>query len=270
VHTLALANLSRAFPEPFALSPTDTPGLDKLASDDPYAAARLLLHDRWEPLNARLSGGLVACTPARDLVLVTGADDADALAAMRREAATRPPRRPTRSRPSSCAGLLPAGKCRGRADFDGLVPSLGREPFSPRRHYVSRDEASVRLDGNPCSSSAPAAEALASAGAGRSLTRRKATTSERPVGHETDEELVAGALGGERACFDQLVMRHGRSLCRFVAAYLGRRTAHLAEDVTQDAFVAAYTSLSSFRGKSTNQDVALRRGAKHLPSRAAA
>jgi hypothetical protein len=50
------------------------------------------------------------------------------------------------------------------------------------------------------------------------LTRRKATTSERPVGHETDEELVAGALGGERACFDQLVMRHGRSLCRFVAA----------------------------------------------------
>jgi uncharacterized protein YtpQ (UPF0354 family) len=87
VHTLALANLSRAVPEPFALSPTDTPGLDKLASDDPYAAARLLLHDRWEPLNARLSGGLVACTPARDLVLVTGADDADALAAMRRMAA---------------------------------------------------------------------------------------------------------------------------------------------------------------------------------------
>jgi RNA polymerase sigma-70 factor (ECF subfamily) len=66
----------------------------------------------------------------------------------------------------------------------------------------------------------------------------------------SDEDLVAGFLAGDQTCFDRIVARYRRSLCRFARAYLGK-AGHLAEDVAQEALVAAYRSIRSFVGRSS-------------------
>jgi len=62
----------------------------------------------------------------------------------------------------------------------------------------------------------------------------------------TDSSLLARCRGGDRHAFDELVIRH------YAAAYQTARAisrSHFdAEDAVQDAFVQAYTRLSSFRG----------------------
>ena len=65
-----------------------------------------------------------------------------------------------------------------------------------------------------------------------------------------DPALVAGFLGGDEGCFDRIVERYKRPLCRFARSYLGP-AAHLAEDVVQETLVAAYRSLPSFEGRSS-------------------
>jgi RNA polymerase sigma-70 factor (ECF subfamily) len=62
----------------------------------------------------------------------------------------------------------------------------------------------------------------------------------------TDGELVARARQGDPAAFGELVDRHRSAVYRAARAALGSHAD--AEDAAQDAFLAAYRRLESFRG----------------------
>ncbi len=62
----------------------------------------------------------------------------------------------------------------------------------------------------------------------------------------TDPELVERARQGDSAAFGALVDRHRTPVLRAALAALGSRDE--AEEVAQDAFVAAFRSLGGFRG----------------------
>jgi RNA polymerase sigma-70 factor (ECF subfamily) len=66
-----------------------------------------------------------------------------------------------------------------------------------------------------------------------------------------DLELVALAVAGDRVAFGELVRRHGSA----VRALLRRMGAddHLADDLAQDAFMAAFEQITDFRGDGTFQ-----------------
>jgi len=66
------------------------------------------------------------------------------------------------------------------------------------------------------------------------------------TGCVTDDELVARARAGDSAAFDQLVARHQAAVFRAVTAAIRNRED--AEEVTQDAFVRAWSALGRFRG----------------------
>jgi RNA polymerase sigma factor (sigma-70 family) len=66
-----------------------------------------------------------------------------------------------------------------------------------------------------------------------------------------DLELVALAETGGRAAFGELIRRHG-SAVRGLLRRLGANGA-LADDVAQDAFLAAFQQISDFRGEGTFQ-----------------
>jgi len=65
----------------------------------------------------------------------------------------------------------------------------------------------------------------------------------------TDDDLVERARQGDPAAFGELVDRHRRAVYRAALAVLGSHAD--AEDAAQDAFVAAYRRLGTFRGKSS-------------------
>ncbi len=67
------------------------------------------------------------------------------------------------------------------------------------------------------------------------------------VGGGTDEELVRRAQRGDRAAFDELVVRH-RDRVYAVALRLTRNPAD-AEDALQDTFLNAYRALGRFGGR---------------------
>lgn len=60
---------------------------------------------------------------------------------------------------------------------------------------------------------------------------------------ETDEELVAKVLAGEREFFAHLVLRHQEALFRHALGMLGSED--VAADLTQECFIRAYTRLPS-------------------------
>jgi RNA polymerase sigma-70 factor (ECF subfamily) len=66
--------------------------------------------------------------------------------------------------------------------------------------------------------------------------------------HVTDSVLVRAAQNGNHRGFDLLVKRHQDRLFRSVFAVV--RSAAVAEDITQDAFVRAFVNIASFRGNS--------------------
>ena len=63
----------------------------------------------------------------------------------------------------------------------------------------------------------------------------------------SDKELIARFLGGERAAFDELVMRHREQVC--ATAYRMVRNAETAEEIGQEAFIRAFRGLGKFRQK---------------------
>jgi RNA polymerase sigma-70 factor (ECF subfamily) len=65
----------------------------------------------------------------------------------------------------------------------------------------------------------------------------------------TDDELVALARQGDPDAFDQLVTTHQAAVYR--AALAALRVREDAEDVTQDAFIRAWTNIGRFRGASS-------------------
>jgi RNA polymerase sigma factor (sigma-70 family) len=66
-----------------------------------------------------------------------------------------------------------------------------------------------------------------------------------------DLELVALAAAGGRAAFGELIRRHG-SAVRGLLRRMGAQAA-LADDLAQDAFLAAFERIGEFRGEGTFQ-----------------
>ena len=64
-----------------------------------------------------------------------------------------------------------------------------------------------------------------------------------------DVELCAQAAGGERRAFGELARRHG-SAVRYLLRRMGAQPAE-ADDVAQDAFLAAFERIAEFRGEGT-------------------
>jgi RNA polymerase sigma-70 factor, ECF subfamily len=64
----------------------------------------------------------------------------------------------------------------------------------------------------------------------------------------TDQELVERARDGDVTAFDALVSRHHRAVVRAALAALG--SAVDADDVAQEAWIAAHARLAHFRGES--------------------
>lgn len=64
----------------------------------------------------------------------------------------------------------------------------------------------------------------------------------------SDEDLVQRVLAGERSCFELLMRRNNRRLFRAVRSILTDNDE--AEDVMQEAYVAAFTHLHQFAGRS--------------------
>lgn len=65
---------------------------------------------------------------------------------------------------------------------------------------------------------------------------------------EPDPRIVERARSGDPAAFEELVRAHQGDAWRFARSLT--RDEHLADDVTQDAFVRAFRFLPSFRGES--------------------
>lgn len=63
----------------------------------------------------------------------------------------------------------------------------------------------------------------------------------------TDQELVDQARGGDVSAFETLVGRHHRAALRAALAALG--SAQDADDVAQEAWIAAHARLGDFRGQ---------------------
>ena len=129
------------------------------------------------------------------------------------------------------AQLVRAG--RGSAG-GGSSPEPGRTPAAAR-HPAARPEPgrSGRRGGrSPADRCAP---------------RRTVRSPPRMGGGGTDEELVRRAQRGDRAAFDELVVRH-RDRVYAVALRLTRNPAD-AEDALQDTFLNAYRALGRFGGR---------------------
>src|SRR5580704_4952570 len=77
------------------------------------------------------------------------------------------------------------------------------------------------------------------------------TGANAPHASAHDLELVALAAAGGRAAFGELVRRHG-SAVRGLLRRLGADPA-LADDLAQDAFLAAFEQIAEFRGEGTFQ-----------------
>ncbi len=65
---------------------------------------------------------------------------------------------------------------------------------------------------------------------------------------EIYQQLVERAQRGDKQAFDLLVIKYQRKLARLLSQFI--RDAAEVEDVTQETFIKAYRSLSSFRGES--------------------
>jgi RNA polymerase sigma-70 factor (ECF subfamily) len=65
---------------------------------------------------------------------------------------------------------------------------------------------------------------------------------------EIDQQLVERAQRGDKQAFELLVIKYQRKLARLLSQFI--RDAAEVEDVTQETFIKAYKSLSSFRGDS--------------------
>jgi RNA polymerase sigma factor (sigma-70 family) len=73
--------------------------------------------------------------------------------------------------------------------------------------------------------------------------------SRASIGCVSDAELVARARQGDTAAFGELVDRHRAAVYRAAHAALG--SAREAEDVAQEAFLAAYRKMATYRGEAS-------------------
>jgi RNA polymerase sigma-70 factor (ECF subfamily) len=96
---------------------------------------------------------------------------------------------------------------------------------------------------------------------------------QQPIRAPADDELVALARQGSRAAFEELVERHKQKAYRI--AFDFTRDREEAKDLSQEAFLRAYTKLRNFDGRSgfytwfyrilVNLCLDYKRRAKHQP-----
>src|SRR5205807_10070983 len=84
-----------------------------------------------------------------------------------------------------------------------------------------------------------------------SIARPTAAARRVSIDRVSDAELVERARQGDPAAFGELVERHRAAVYR--AALAALRSPADAEDAAQDAFLAAYRRLNSFRGEASFQ-----------------
>ena len=72
---------------------------------------------------------------------------------------------------------------------------------------------------------------------------------QRSIPGVSDAELFEQARAGDRAAFGELVERHQQAVFR--AAFAALRSREDAEEVAQEAFIAAFQKLGSFRGEAS-------------------
>ena len=72
---------------------------------------------------------------------------------------------------------------------------------------------------------------------------------ERRLEADADQAIVARVQAGDVAAFDQLILRYRERVFGLIYQMTSNRED--AADLTQDAFVRAFTSISSFKGKSS-------------------
>jgi len=73
--------------------------------------------------------------------------------------------------------------------------------------------------------------------------------SDPEAGRIADEALLVRAASGDREAFDVLIGRHAPSVLRMIRVHVGRPDD--AEDVLQQAFLAAWRGAAAFRGDSS-------------------
>lgn len=71
----------------------------------------------------------------------------------------------------------------------------------------------------------------------------------RGVLEQTDQQLIAAALGGDDGAFERIVRRYEPVVAATVVGMLGR--CEEAEDVGQETFIHLYRSLGRFRGEAS-------------------
>jgi RNA polymerase sigma-70 factor (ECF subfamily) len=77
----------------------------------------------------------------------------------------------------------------------------------------------------------------------------------------SDFELVEATLAGDTSAFDELIRRHDRKVFRVAQCIMKNRED--AEDVTQEAFLAAFQKLHQFQNKSLFSTWMVRIGVNH-------
>lgn len=90
---------------------------------------------------------------------------------------------------------------------------------------------------------------LASSLGGFASAATLATTEGDPSVNPGDEELVASARQGDRHAFEELVERHKRRA--YHIAFDFSRNQEDAKDLSQEAFLKAFTNLKNFDGRSS-------------------
>ena len=70
-----------------------------------------------------------------------------------------------------------------------------------------------------------------------------------PAMSSDDKPLIEAVISGDKNQFDRLVTKYRDKVYRFLVKKVG--DTHAAEDLTQDAFLAAFRQLSSFRHESS-------------------
>lgn len=91
---------------------------------------------------------------------------------------------------------------------------------------------------------------------GANMTRGKACMGQ--PGYDTEEQLIARSQQGDVAAFNQLVLQYQQAMYAVIYRMLGNMDT--AADVTQDAFLAAFRGINSYRGGSSFRSWLLRIG----------
>jgi len=83
LHALAIKNMQREFPKIPYIAIDEMPNTWVVNAGDSYDAARMVLHEQWNPLAAEVDGELILAVPKRDFAVFTSTASPNAIRALR-------------------------------------------------------------------------------------------------------------------------------------------------------------------------------------------